>query len=64
MSSSILNIGQSALQAAQIGLATTGHNIANANTPGYTRQVVIQSAAGAQDFGAGFVGGVPEREIQ
>jgi flagellar hook-associated protein 1 FlgK len=56
MSSSILNVGQSALQAAQIGLTTTGHNIANANTPGYTRQVVIQSAAGAQDFGFGFVG--------
>ena len=35
MSNSILGIGQSALNAAQAGLATTGHNIANANTPGY-----------------------------
>ncbi len=56
MSSSILNVGQSALQAAQIGLTTTGHNIANANTPGYTRQVVLQSASGAHNFGSGFVG--------
>jgi flagellar hook-associated protein 1 FlgK len=28
------------LEAAQAGIDTTGHNIANANTPGYTRQVV------------------------
>ena len=40
MGSSILSIGQSALNAAQIGVATTGHNIANASTAGYTRQVV------------------------
>jgi flagellar hook-associated protein 1 FlgK len=56
MASSILNVGQSGLQAAQVGLTTTGHNIANASTPGYSRQVVIQAAAGAQDFGFGFVG--------
>lgn len=56
MSTSILNVGQSALQAAQIGLTTTGHNIANANTPGYSRQVVMQQAALAQNIGAGFVG--------
>jgi len=31
----------SAMFAAQAGLATTGHNIANANTPGYSRQSVI-----------------------
>jgi flagellar hook-associated protein 1 FlgK len=30
----------SALFAAQAGMATTGHNIANANTPGYSRQDV------------------------
>jgi len=28
------------LEAAQAGIDTTGHNIANANTPGYSRQVV------------------------
>lgn len=52
----ILNIGKSALNAAQIGLSVTGHNIANANTAGYSRQVVGQAAAQAQNFGFGFIG--------
>ena len=56
MATNILSIGQSALAAAQVGLNTTGHNIANAATPGYHRQVVVQSAAMAQDFGFGFLG--------
>lgn len=54
--SNILNIGKSALAAAQAGLSTTGHNIANANTAGYSRQVIVQGAAQAQNFGYGFVG--------
>lgn len=54
--SNILNIGKSALNAAQVGIATTGHNIANASTPGYSRQVIVQAAAEAQNFGYGFVG--------
>ena len=54
--SSILNIGKSALAAAQVGISTTGHNIANASTPGYSRQVVIQAAAQSQNFGYGFIG--------
>lgn len=54
--SNILSIGKSALNAAQIGIATTGHNIANAATPGYNRQVVVQAAAQSQDFGFGFLG--------
>jgi flagellar hook-associated protein 1 FlgK len=56
MASSILSIGQSALAAAQVGLSTTGHNIANASTPGYNRQVVVQGTAQAQNFGFGFMG--------
>ncbi len=52
----ILSIGQSALAAAQVGLSTTGNNIANAATPGYSRQVVVQGAAMAQNFGFGFLG--------
>jgi flagellar hook-associated protein 1 len=56
MASNILSIGSSALNAAQIGLATTGHNIANASTPGYSRQVVVQAAAQAQNFGYGYIG--------
>jgi flagellar hook-associated protein 1 FlgK len=37
---SIMDTSLSALFAAQAGLATTGHNIANANTAGYSRQEV------------------------
>ncbi len=52
----ILSVGQSGLLAAQLGVTTTGHNIANAATPGYSRQVVIQTSAGGQSSGDGFVG--------
>ncbi len=41
---SIMDNSMSALFAAQAGLATTGHNIANANTPGYSRQEVLFAA--------------------
>jgi flagellar hook-associated protein 1 FlgK len=56
MATSILSIGQTALAAAQVGISTTGHNIANAATPGYNRQIVIQGAAKPQSFGVGFLG--------
>ncbi len=56
MGTSILGIGQSALAAAQLGIATSGHNIANANTPGYSRQILLQSAAAAQNSGGSFIG--------
>ncbi len=56
MATNILSIGQSALNAAQVGINTTGHNIANAATPGFNRQVVVQGTALAQNFGFGFLG--------
>ncbi|MES2755889.1 MAG: flagellar hook-associated protein FlgK [Pseudomonadota bacterium] len=56
MAGNLLNIGKSGLFAAQAGLATTGHNIANANVAGYSRQLVIQSSGTAQNTGSGFVG--------
>ena len=56
MASNILSIGKSALDAAQVGISTTGHNIANASTAGYSRQVVMQSAATAQNFGYAYLG--------
>jgi len=56
MGTSLLGIGISGLQAAQAGLATTSHNIANAATPGFSRQEVMQSAAFANATSAGFVG--------
>ncbi|HJV74833.1 MAG TPA: flagellar hook-associated protein FlgK, partial [Noviherbaspirillum sp.] len=52
----ILSTANSALNAAQQGLATTAHNIANQKTPGYNRQLVLQAAIGGQDEGGGFIG--------
>jgi flagellar hook-associated protein 1 FlgK len=40
-----LEIGKRGLYAQQAALNTTGHNIANANTPGYTRQRVNMQAS-------------------
>ncbi|MFN2372159.1 MAG: flagellar hook-associated protein FlgK [Candidatus Krumholzibacteriia bacterium] len=40
----IMDTGLSALFSAQAGLATVGHNIANASTPGYSRQQVLFAA--------------------
>ncbi|MBJ7309169.1 flagellar hook-associated protein FlgK [Rugamonas sp. CCM 8940] len=54
--SNLLSIGKTGLLAAQVGLATTGHNIANANVAGYSRQVAIQSTTPGQDIGVGFIG--------
>lgn len=42
-----LNIAYTALQAANLGLNTTGNNIANVETAGYSKQVVSQEAADA-----------------
>lgn len=65
MAGDLLNIGKSGLFAAQAGLATTGHNIANAGVPGYSRQTVIQASATAQNVGYGFVGsGTQVTDIQ
>jgi flagellar hook-associated protein 1 FlgK len=52
----LIGIGQSALSAAYAQLQTTGHNIANVNTPGYVRQEVILETAGGTYTGAGFIG--------
>ncbi|MDD4912269.1 MAG: flagellar hook-associated protein FlgK [Sideroxydans sp.] len=56
MASGIYGIGVSALKVAQAGISVTSHNIANANTPGYTRQEVLQSAMQPQNTGSGFFG--------
>ncbi len=45
MSSGILGIALTGLNAAQAGIRTTQHNIANVNTPGYRRQETVQSTA-------------------
>ena len=50
---SALNIGRSALTASQIGLQVSGNNLANASTPGYSRQSAFFSPASSQVIGNG-----------
>lgn len=52
----IFGIGTRAMFAAQAQINTTAANIANANTPGYSRQTVQLETAGGQFTGAGFFG--------
>lgn len=47
----VLNIGASALRTQQLGLDVTGNNIANVNTPGYSRQRVNMSPADPVTYG-------------
>ncbi len=53
---STLSIGVTGLTAASIGLTTTSHNIANASTAGYNRQLVVQGTNTPVLSGAGFIG--------
>src|SRR5690349_25116115 len=54
--SSLLNIGQRALMANYAALQVTGNNVANANTPGYSRQSIELATAFSQQTGNGFFG--------
>ena len=56
MSTGLLSIGVTGIHAAQLALAATQHNIANANTPGYSRQYIQQSAGIPQLTGSGYFG--------
>ena len=56
MGNSIFGIGASGLNVAQAGLVTTGHNITNASTPGFSRQEIVQSSNLPVLSGAGFFG--------
>lgn len=53
---SLLNIGMSGLSASQSSLMTTGNNIANADTAGYSRQQTVQGTKASQQFGNVFIG--------
>lgn len=53
---SLLNVGSRALRANQIALQTTGHNIANVNTAGYSRQSVAFQTSPGQNMGSGYIG--------
>lgn len=52
----ILGIGSSGIIATQSALSTTSHNIANASTPGFSRQRVELEARKPQLSGAGSIG--------
>ena len=67
-----LSIGKTGLNAAQIGLNTTVHNSANANTTGYSRQVAsfeagtpisVYSRAGMAGTGVSLIGIERQRNI-
>lgn len=60
-----LGIGYSGLNTAQVGINTTGQNVSNAETDGYTRKRVIQSAATPLSLAPGNVGnGVEIQNIE
>ena len=57
MSNSVLmSLGTRAMFAAYAQLNTIGHNIANANTPGYSRQQALLGTTEGQFTGAGYFG--------
>jgi len=51
-----IQIASNSLNAASLGLQVTGNNIANANTPGYIRQRLVQSPAPASRQGSVLLG--------
>ena len=53
---SLLNVGARALLANQTALQTTGHNIANVSTAGYSRQSVHLQTVQGQFSGSGYIG--------
>ena len=56
MSGSLMGIAVTGLNSAQGGLITTSHNVANVNTPGYSRQQTVQESNLPQSSGSGFFG--------
>jgi flagellar hook-associated protein 1 FlgK len=61
---SVLNMGVGALLASQAAISTTGNNISNVNTPGYTRRAVLLEEAAGLDSAPGSVGaGVSAKEV-
>ncbi|TAL96127.1 MAG: flagellar hook-associated protein FlgK [Paraburkholderia sp.] len=55
MSSNLFSIGLSGLNAAQWGLTTTGQNIANQATPGYSIERPVYSETSGQYTGSGYL---------
>jgi len=49
--SAIFNIGKGAIQANSAAMEVVSHNIANVNTPGYSRQIAVLAAEAPSDPG-------------
>ena len=52
----IFDIGKSAILASQIALDVTANNIANVNTPGFSRKEAVLDIPTPMEIGSGFVG--------
>jgi len=53
---SLLNIGMSGLSASHASLVTTGNNISNVDTVGYSRQQTVQNSKNSIQYGNVFIG--------
>lgn len=56
MTSDLLGVSITGLRVSQAALRTTGHNIANVNTPGFSRQRIIANSNPGTYLGPGFIG--------
>lgn len=65
MTTNIYSIGLSGLQAAQIGIATSGENISNSSTASYDVETPVFTESAGQDTGSGYLGnGVTVSTVQ
>lgn len=63
--SDLFNLGRTSLQVNQYALQVTSHNIANVNTPGYSRQQLVVETGHPFDTSAGSIGsGVRGQEVK
>jgi len=56
MGSNIFTSALSGMNASQYGIATTEHNLANASTPGFSRQQILQSSRPGFGSASGYIG--------
>ncbi len=54
--SHVLNLAKEALVTHQLAIGVTGHNVANVNTPGYSRQTLDLTSPTASPIGIGYIG--------
>lgn len=63
--SHVLNLAKEALVTHQLAIGVTGHNVANVNTPGYSRQTLSLTSPTASPIGVGYIGnGVQGEQIK